>query len=82
MSRIWQAKGRKCRSLGLKIWVNSSFEKRNYYPGQHGPNLIRKNGDYRVQLNAKQALKWHYGYISERYFRNVARTAKRKKEIV
>ena len=81
MTKIKKSKGREGRTLLLNIWGSegASVKAKNYYPGQHGATLVRRNSDYAVQLKAKQALKWHYGYISERYFRNLARKAKELK---
>lgn len=59
------------RRLGLNIWgrPKSPVNKREYGPGQHGPNKNRKLSDYGKQLMAKQKLKGYYGNIGERAFR-------------
>lgn len=47
------------------------LEKKNYPPGQHGPNKKRmKQSEYAVQLQEKQKAKYTYG-ILERQFANL-----------
>ena len=41
-----------------------------------------KTSDYGTQLEAKQKLKFYYGNMNERQFRNVYRKALKKKEIL
>jgi len=59
------------RRLGVNLWgrAKSPVNKREYGPGQHGPNRGRKLSDYGKQLQAKQKLKFYYGNIGERAFR-------------
>lgn len=58
-----------------------SYEKKNYPPGQHGPNARRKKvSEYGIQLKEKQKAKYTYG-ILERQFRNLFDKASRKKGI-
>lgn len=48
-----------------------ALEKKNYPPGQHGPNKKRmKQSEYAVQLYEKQKAKFIYG-ILEKQFRNL-----------
>jgi small subunit ribosomal protein S4 len=65
------SKGKIDRRLGANIWgrAKSPFNKRQYGPGQHGPNRRGKTSDYGKQLIAKQRLKGHYGNIGEKQFR-------------
>ncbi len=57
------------------------LEKKNYPPGQHGPNKRRgKQSEYAIQLAEKQKAKYTYG-ILERQFSNLFKTASRKKGI-
>ena len=57
------------------------LEKKNYPPGQHGPNKRRgKQSEYAVQLAEKQKAKYTYG-ILEKQFSNLFKTASRKKGI-
>ena len=60
---------------------DKSYEKKNYPPGQHGPNARRKKvSEYGTQLKEKQKAKYTYG-ILERQFRNLFEKASRKKGI-
>lgn len=57
---------------------DKGLEKRNYGPGQHGPNKRRaKQSEYSVQLNEKQKAKYTYG-ILERQFENLYKKASAK----
>ena len=46
-----------------------------------GKTTKSKASDYGVQLQAKQKLKFYYGNMNERQFRNVYRKALQKEEI-
>jgi small subunit ribosomal protein S4 len=60
---------------------DKSLEKRQYGPGQHGPNKRRgKQSEYSVQLGEKQKAKYTYG-ILERQFSNMFEKASRMKGI-
>ncbi|NBX66136.1 MAG: 30S ribosomal protein S4 [Proteobacteria bacterium] len=61
------------RRLGVNLWgrPKSPLNKREYGPGQHGPQKSRKLSDYGKQLMAKQKLKGYYGNIGERAFRRL-----------
>ena len=69
------------RRLSVNLWgkPKSPFNSRNYKPGQHGKTSKGKTSDYGTQLNAKQRLKFYYGNMNERQFRNVFRKALKKK---
>ena len=57
------------------------LEKKNYPPGQHGPNKRRgKQSEYAIQLAEKQKAKYTYG-ILERQFSNMFDKASRMKGI-
>lgn len=57
------------------------LEKKNYPPGQHGPNKRRgKQSEYSIQLTEKQKAKYTYG-ILEKQFSNLFKTASRKRGI-
>lgn len=57
---------------------DKALEKRNYPPGQHGPNKRRsKQSEYSVQLAEKQKAKYTYG-ILERQFSNLFKKASSK----
>ena len=53
----------------------SPFNRRDYPPGLNGQNKEKKPSDYGTQLMAKQKLKCHYGYITEKQFRNLFQKA-------
>jgi len=60
---------------------DKALERKNYHPGQHGPNKRRmKQSEYAVQLAEKQKAKYTYG-ILERQFRNMFEKASRSKGI-
>lgn len=57
---------------------DKAMERRNFPPGQHGPNKRRmKQSEYAVQLAEKQKAKYTYG-ILERQFSNLFSKASRK----
>ena len=50
---------------------DKALERKNYPPGQHGPNKRRmKQSEYAIQLAEKQKAKYTYG-ILERQFENL-----------
>ena len=58
-----------------------ALEKKNYPPGQHGPNKRRgKQSEYAIQLMEKQKAKYIYG-ILEKQFSNLFKEASRSKGI-
>ena len=58
-----------------------ALDKKNYPPGQHGPNRRRgKQSEYAVQLMEKQKAKYTYG-ILEKQFSNLFKEASRTKGI-
>ena len=81
MTRRLSAKHKVDRRLGVNLWgrPKSPFNSRNYAPGQHGKKRTSKPSDYWNQLHAKQKLKFYYGNINERQFRNIYKKAINKK---
>ena len=69
------------RRLKVNLWgrPKSPFNTRNYPPGQHGKSKKGKPSDYGIQLEAKQKMKFYYGNMNERQFRNVYRKAIKKR---
>lgn len=60
---------------------DKALERKNYPPGQHGPNKRRgKQSEYAIQLQEKQKAKYTYG-ILERQFSNLFKKASRMKGI-
>jgi len=81
MTKRLASKHKVDRRLKVNLWgrPKSPFNSRNYAPGQHGKSIKRKKSDYGTQLEAKQKLKFYYGNMNERQFRNVYRKALKKK---
>ena len=73
MTKRLNAKKKISRKLGASLWgqAKDPFIKRNFKPGQHGAASKGRSTDYGVQLKAKQRLKFYYGNISEKQFRNM-----------
>jgi len=60
---------------------DKALDKKQYGPGQHGPNRRRgKQSEYAIQLGEKQKAKYTYG-ILERQFSNMFNKASRMKGI-
>ena len=81
MTKRLKSKHKVDRRLKANLWgrPNSPFNTRAYPPGQHGQARKGKPTDYGIQLQAKQKLKFYYGNINERQFRNIYRKALSKK---
>ena len=82
MTKRLASKHKVDRRLKVNLWgrPKSPFNSRNYPPGQHGKSKKRgKTSDYGTQLEAKQKLKFYYGNMNERQFRNVFRKALKKR---
>ena len=82
MTKRLASKHKVDRRLKVNLWgrPKSPFNSRNYPPGQHGKSAKRgKTSDYGTQLEAKQKLKFYYGNMNERQFRNVFRQALQKR---
>ena len=81
MTKRLASKHKVDRRLKANLWgrPKSPFNSRNYPPGQHGKLKRTKASDYGIQLEAKQKMKFYYGNMNERQFRNVYRKALQKK---
>tara|TARA_Y100000590_G_scaffold233921_1_gene263488 strand:+ start:981 stop:1598 length:618 start_codon:yes stop_codon:yes gene_type:complete len=81
MTKRHSSKHKVDRRLKVNLWgrPKSPFNSRNYPPGQHGKSKKGKPSDYGTQLEAKQKMKFYYGNMNERQFRNVYRKAIQKK---
>ena len=77
MTKRLASKHKVDRRLKVNLWgrPKSPFNSRNYPPGQHGKSRRGKPSDYGTQLEAKQKMKFYYGNLNERQFRNVYRKA-------
>tara|TARA_B100000579_G_scaffold367024_1_gene327184 strand:+ start:5061 stop:5678 length:618 start_codon:yes stop_codon:yes gene_type:complete len=81
MTKRLASKHKVDRRLKVNLWgrPKSPFNSRNYPPGQHGKSNKGKPSDYGTQLEAKQKMKFYYGNMNERQFRNTFRKAMQKK---
>ena len=83
MAKLKIAKGKLVRKFGENIFGNPKYDKllnrKAYPPGQHGQSKRGKISDYGTQLEAKQKLKFYYGNMNERQFRNIYRKALSKR---
>ena len=81
MTKRLASKHKVDRRLKVNLWgrPKSPFNTRNYPPGQHGKSKRGKISDYGTQLEAKQKMRFYYGNMNERQFRNVYRKALQKK---
>jgi len=81
MTKRHESKHKVDRRLRVNLWgrPKSPFNSRNYPPGQHGKAKRGKPSDYGTQLEAKQKMKFYYGNMNERQFRNIYRKAIQKK---
>ena len=81
MTKRLTSKHKVDRRLKTNLWgrPKSPFNTRNYKPGQHGKSTRGKTSDYGTQLQTKQKLKFYYGNMNERQFRNVYRKSIKKK---
>ena len=81
MTKRLASKHKVDRRLKVNLWgrPKSPFNSRDYPPGQHGKSRRGKVSDYGTQLQAKQRMKFYYGNMNERQFRNVYRKALGKK---
>lgn len=82
MARYTGPKSKIARKFREPIFgEDKALEKKNYPPGQHGPNKRRgKKSEYAIQLMEKQKAKYTYG-ILERQFSNLFKEASRTKGI-
>mgnify|MGYP006188609853 CR=1 FL=1 len=82
MARYTGPKSKIARKFKEPIFgPDRTLEKKNYPPGQHGPNRRRgKQSEYAIQLMEKQKAKYTYG-ILEKQFANLFDKASRAKGI-
>ena len=81
MTKRLASKHKVDRRIKVNLWgrPKSPFNTRNYKPGQHGKTTKGSPSDYGTHLHAKKRLKFYYGNMNERQFRNVFRKALKKK---
>lgn len=81
MARYNGPRARVCRRLEYPVFESPKFSsmRKNYPPGQHGPNKRRsKLSNYGIQLREKQRIKYLYGVL-EKQFRNYFKKSAAKK---
>lgn len=74
MARYTEAKCRRCRREGTKVFLKGDrcytdkcpFERRPYPPGQHGRRR-KKSSDYESQLREKQKVRQMYGIMEKQF---------------
>lgn len=75
MARDTQAKCRKCRKAGEKLFIKGdrcngpkcAMIKRAYAPGVHGKKIKRGSSEYGMQLMTKQKIKRIYGVLEKQF---------------
>jgi small subunit ribosomal protein S4 len=69
-----------CRNLGtiLPGLTTKPTLERAFPPGQHGAKRRKKDSDYKIRLNEKQKLRFHYGILERQFTRYVAEAARQK----
>lgn len=71
MSRYTGPTWKRSRRLGISLsGSGKEISRRNYAPGQHGPNNRSRLSEYGQELHEKQKLRWMYG-LNERQFRTL-----------
>ena len=71
MSRYTGPSWKRSRRLGISLsGTGKELARRNYAPGEHGPNNRGRLSEYGMQLHEKQKLRWMFG-LNERQFRNL-----------
>jgi len=82
MARYRGPRGKVCRRLDAAVFESPKFSnpRRNYPPGEHGPNHRGRLSDYGLQMREKQKIKYMYGVL-EKQFRNYFKKADNKSGI-
>lgn len=81
MSRYTGPSWKQARRLGLSLTgTGKELARRNYVPGQHGPNNRSKLSEYGLQLAEKQKLRFTYGVGENNSVTCLFKLQKSKKE--
>ena len=87
MARYTGPACRLCRREGKKLYLKGdrcfnttkcAFEKRPYFPGQHGKSNPKKLTQYGAQLRAKQSMKRIYGVLESQFAKYFEEARRRK----
>ena len=86
MARDTQAKCRKCRRAGEKLFIKGdrcngpkcAMVKRAYAPGVHGKKIKRGLSEYGIQLATKQKIKRIYGVLEKQFKKHFEEVKNRK----
>lgn len=68
-----------CRALNTVIpGLTNKPNKRPYPPGVHGASRRARPSDYKVRLQEKQKIRFHYGVLEKQFKRYIKESARRK----
>ena len=79
MARYRGPRVKVCRALGVALpgLTNKKINKQ-YPPGQHGASRRGKPSDYKIRLQEKQKLRFHYGVMEKQFKGYMTEAARRK----
>ena len=79
MARLTGPVWKKSRRLSFSILeTGEELRKRQYAPGQHGPNRRVKLSEYGIQLREKQRIRYIYGLNERQFFNTYNKAVKMK----
>ena len=79
MARLTGPVWKKSRRLSFSILeTGEELRKRQYAPGQHGPNRRVKLSEYGIQLREKQRIRYMYGLNERQFFNTYNKAVKMK----
>ena len=68
-----------CRALGVMLpGLTNKEVTRQYPPGQHGSQRRSKPSDYKIRLQEKQKLRYHFGLLENQFRGYMSEAARRK----
>lgn len=79
MARLTGPVWKKSRRLSFSLLeTGEELRKRQYAPGQHGPNRRVKLSEYGIQLREKQRIRYMYGLNERQFFNTYLKAVKTK----